>query len=116
MAAVARGIGETSGAVKMAFLGKYFIFIICFLKVQLYMCIYLFLYLPTYIFLSYYFSAVKIFQGFSLNFINQIAKTLGHAVDKLLNGSRVNSHGQVILERKLEFVSRQHGFPRKPKV
>ena len=43
-------------------------------------------------FLSYYFTALNIFQGFSLNF----ARTLGRAVDKLLNGSRVNSHGQFI--------------------
>ena len=43
-------------------------------------------------FLSYYFSALNIFQGFSLSF----ARTLGRAVDKLLNGSRVNSHGQFI--------------------
>ena len=40
-------------------------------------------------FVSYYFSALNIF---SLNF----ARTLGHAVDKLLNGSRVNSYGQFI--------------------
>ena len=40
-------------------------------------------------FVSYYFSALNIF---SLNF----ARTLGHVVDKLLNGSRVNSHGQFI--------------------
>jgi len=40
MAAVARGIGETSGAVQLnGFLGKYFIFRICFLKVQLNLCI-----------------------------------------------------------------------------
>ena len=43
-------------------------------------------------FVSYYFTALNIFQGFSLNF----ARTSGHAVDKLLNGSRVNSHGQFI--------------------
>ena len=43
-------------------------------------------------FVSYYFTALNIFQGFSLNF----ARTLGHAVDKLLNGSRVNSHRQFI--------------------
>ena len=43
-------------------------------------------------FVSYYFTALNIFQDFSLNF----ARTLGHAVDKLLNGSRVNSHGQFI--------------------
>ena len=42
----------------MAFLGKHFIFIICF------------------------------YLGF--------ARTLGRAVDKLLNGSRDNSHGQFI--------------------
>ena len=40
-------------------------------------------------FVSYYFLALNIF---SLNF----ARTLGHAVVKLLNGSRVNSHGQFI--------------------
>ena len=43
-------------------------------------------------FLSYYFSALNIFQGFSLSF----ARTLRHAVDKLLNGSRVTSHGHFI--------------------
>jgi len=35
-----------------------------------------------------------------VNFINQIARTLGRAVDKLLNGSRVNSHGQFIFGRQ----------------
>ena len=44
-------------------------------------------------FLSYNFTALNIFQGFGLNF----ARTLGRAVDKLLNGSRDNSHGQFIL-------------------
>ena len=43
-------------------------------------------------FVSYYFTALNIFQAFSSNF----ARTLRHAVDKLLNGSRVNSHGQFI--------------------
>ena len=38
-------------------------------------------------FVSYYFSALN---TFSFNF----ARTLRHAVFKLLNGSRVNSHGQ----------------------
>ena len=53
MAAVARGIDETSNAVQLnGFLGKHFISIICFLKfeVQLYLCIYLFLDLSIYIF------------------------------------------------------------------
>jgi len=62
MAAVACGIGEASGAVQFnGFLGKYFIFIICFLKVQLYLGIYLLIYLPIYIFLSYNFSVLKKF-------------------------------------------------------
>ena len=47
-------------------------------------------------FLPYYFSALNIFQGFSLNF----ARTLGRAVDKLLNGSRVNSHRQFIFGKQ----------------
>jgi len=47
-------------------------------------------------FVSYYFSALNIFQGFSLPF----AKTLGHGVVKLLNGSRVNSHGQFIFGKQ----------------
>ena len=46
------------------------------------------------------FSALKIFQGFSLNFINQITRTLGRAVDKLLNRSKVNSRGQFIFRKK----------------
>ena len=47
-------------------------------------------------FLPYYFSALNIFQGFSLNF----ARTSGRAVDKLLNGSRVNSHRQFIFGKQ----------------
>ena len=79
----------------MAFLVKRFIFIICFLKMQLYLSLNLFLYLSIYIFILQFFNPEYfqlIFQGFSLNF----ARTLGRAVDKLLNGSRVNSHGQFI--------------------
>ena len=50
-------------------------------------------------FVSYYFTALNIFQGFSLNF----ARTLGHPIVKLLNGSRVNSvihTGSLFLESK----------------
>lgn len=56
------------------------------------------------------------FSRFFFNFINQIARTFGRAVEKLLPGSMVNSHGQFIFgKQKVEFVSRQHGFPlRKP--
>ena len=54
--------------------------------------------------LPYYFSALSIFQSFnSLNF----ARTSGRAVDKLLHGSRVNSHEQQNIGK---FVSREHGF------
>ena len=66
-------------------------------------------YLPVYLFvsffvnlhfLSYYFSVLNIIQGFSLNqrglCLNRLERTLGRAVDKLLNGSRVHSHGQFI--------------------
>ena len=37
-------------------------------------------------------SPLKIVKGSSVNFINQIARTLGRTVDKLLIGSRVHSH------------------------
>ena len=51
MVAVACGIDETINAVHLnGFFAKRFIFIICFLKVQLYQRIYLFLYLSMYIF------------------------------------------------------------------
>ena len=85
---------------RQATLGEHFIFIICFLKVQLYLCIYLFLHSSIYIFLSYYFSALNIFQGFRLSF----ARTLGRAVDKLLNGSRVTS--PAVYLRAIEHVFR----------
>ena len=51
------------------------------------MCIYLFFLFVNRLFFYLLFSALNIFQGFSLNFINQIARSLGRAVDKLLNGS-----------------------------
>lgn len=74
------------------FFGKIFYFSICLLKVQLYPCVYLFVDLHFFILV---FSALKIFQGFSLNYINQVARTLRGAVDKLLNGFKgEQSHGQ----------------------
>ena len=78
------------------FLVKHFIIIICFLKVQLYQCIYLFSLFVNVHSLSYNFSALNIsVQGFSLNF----ARISGRAVDKLLNRSRVKIHtGSLFLE------------------
>ena len=76
----------------MAFLVKDFIFIICFLKVQLY------LYLRFFISL---FSALNLFQGFSC------------PVDKLLNLSREFTLAVYFWKAKLEFVSRQRDFPTK---
>ena len=76
----------------MAFLGKTFYFynlISQSATLPVYLLVSLFVNLH---FLSYYFSVLNIIQGFSFNF----AGTLGRAVDKLLNGSRVNSHGQFI--------------------
>ena len=65
--------------------------------------VYLFICQPT--FLSYYFLPLDIFsRSFSLNF----ARTLGRAVDKLLNGSRVNSHGQFIFGKQSLSLFRQH--------
>jgi len=52
-----------------------------------------YLFADLHFFVLQFFSAEKVF---SLNFINQIVRTLGHAVDKLLNGSRVKSHRQFI--------------------
>ena len=88
----------------MAFMGKLFYFYIFFLKVQLYLCICLCLYVSIYIFYILQFQVLKMFQGSSLNFINQIVRTLEWAANKLLNGSRVNSHRQFILESKAWFV------------
>ena len=85
----------------MAFL----VIIICFLKLQLYLCIYLFLYLSNN-FLSYNFSALNfLVQSFSLNF----ARTLGRSVDKLLHASRVNLHGQFIFGKQSSGLFRSRG-------
>ena len=44
---------------------------------------------------------LKFFQRFSnLNFISQIARTLGRSVHKLLNGSMVNLYGQFIFGKE----------------
>ena len=56
-------------------------------------------------FLSSYFLALKTFQGFSLNFMNQTARTLGRAVEKLLNGSF--TWAVYFGKAKSEFLSRQ---------
>ena len=99
MAAVARGIDETSNAVQLnGFFGKTFYFFNLFSQSAT---------LPVYLFVSLFvnlhFFYLTIFQpwifsvqGFSLNF----ARTLGRAVDKLLNGSRVTSHGQFIFGKQ----------------
>ena len=89
MAAVARGIDETRDAVQLnGFFGKKIYFFNLFSQIAT-LFVSLFVNLQV---LSYYFSTLNIFQGFSLNF----ARTLGCALDKLLNGSRVNSQRQFI--------------------
>ena len=82
----------------MAFLGKLFIFIICFPKVQLYLCIYLFLYLSIHTFYLTIFQRWILFKVLVWTVCKE--RTLGRAVDKLLNGSRVNSHGQFIFGKQ----------------
>ena len=90
MAAVSREIDETCYAGKTFYF--YNLFSTC---ATLPVCLFVspFVHLQ---FVSYYLTALNIFQGFSLNF----ARTLGHAVDKLLNGSRVNSHEQFIFGKQ----------------
>ena len=90
MVAFACGIDETSNAVQLnGFFGERFYFYN--------LCNFTSVIICQSTFLSYYFLALNIFsRSFSLNF----ARTLGHAVDKLLNGSRVNSHGQFIFGKQ----------------
>lgn len=97
MAVVSREIDETCNAVQLnGFFGKTFYFYNLFSQsATLPVCLFVSLFANLQ-FVSYYFSALNIFQGFSLTF----AKTLGHAVVKLLNGSRVNSHGQFIFGKQ----------------
>ena len=63
---------------------------------QLYLCIYLFLHSSIYIF------CLTIFQPwmFFKVLVSALLRTLGRAVDKLLNGSRVTSHGQFIFGKQ----------------
>ena len=79
-------------AVKWAFLGKLFFYNLFSQSATLpvYLFVSLFVNLQ---FLSYYFLALSIIQDFILNF----ARTLGRAVDKLLNSSRVNIMGDKLL-------------------
>ena len=92
MAAVARGVDEMCNTVHLnGFLGKHVVFSKCNFT-----CVLVFFSICQCIFLAYYFSVLNIFQGFSLNF----ARNLGRAVDKLLHGSRVNSHGQFIFGKQ----------------
>ena len=102
MAAVSPGIiDETSNAVPLNgfFLGNILFLLFVFRKC-IFTCVFICSFFVNLHFLSYYFSALNIIQGFSLNqrglCLNRLERTLGRAVDKLLNGSRVNSHGQFI--------------------
>jgi len=76
MAAVARGIGETGSAVQLnGFLGKLFYFYNLFSQsVTLPVYLFVSLLVNLQFFILLFFSA-EIVQGFSLNFINQIART-----------------------------------------
>ena len=107
MAAVSRGIiDETSNAVPLNgfFLGNILFLFFVFRKC-IFTCVFICSFFVNLHFLSYYFSALNIIQGFSLNqrglCLNRLERTLGRAVDKLLNGSRVKIHtGSLFLESK----------------
>ena len=70
---------------------KRLIFITCFLKVQFYLCIYLFVCQSTFFILQFF--SPECFQFKVLDGLN-FARILGRAVDKLLHASKVN--GQFI--------------------
>ena len=95
MAAVPRGISETSG--------KIFYFCNLFsIKVQLYLWIYLLLNFSIYLLvILLFFSAEHFLNFFSFNFIRQSnGESLRRTVDKLLNGLRVNLHGHFIFAKQ----------------
>ena len=79
----------------MAFLGKVFFFNLFSQSAPLPVYLFVSLFVNLH-FLSYYFSALNIFQGFSLYF----ARTLERTVDKLWNGSRVIHTDSLFLESK----------------
>ena len=100
MATVASGIDETSNVVQLNdFFGKIFYLYNLFsqsatLPVYLFnLCLYLSISCQSKYFLSHYFSALNLFQGFSLIFRE-------HYDAQLLNLSRVNSHWQFIFGKQ----------------
>ena len=97
----------------MTFLGKHFILIMCHSKSAT---------LPVHLFVSLFVNVQVLYltifnaEYFSRFYFELYENFKGRAVDKLLNGSRVTSPAVYFWKAKLEFVSRQHGFPTKPKV
>ena len=95
MTAVARGIDETRNAVQLN--GFFWEKIYLFSQTAT---------LPVYLFdfyLSIYFSILPFFSAeyfFNVQFSLNIARTLGRAVNKLLNGSRFYSHWQFIFRKQ----------------
>ena len=91
---VARGIDRTSNSVQLNGFFREKMYNL-FLKVQRYLRVHFFsLFVNLHFFLPWSFSSLNIFQAFSLNFV----RTLGRAQ---LNGSDLNSHGQLFLESKV---------------
>ena len=113
MTAVGRGIDETSNTVQLnGFFGKTFYFYnVSFSKCN-FTCAFICFFICQCACFSSLFSTLNISQGFSLNF----PRTLKDAyLTSCRNGSRVTSPAVYIWKVKLEFVSKQHGFPTKPK-
>ena len=59
-------------------------------------CLFVSLFVSLHFYLTIFQPVIFSVQGFSLN----VAIILGHTVEKLLNGSRVNSHGQFIFGKQ----------------
>ena len=76
----------------MAFWVKHFIFIISFKSATLPVHLFVSVFVNLFFYLTIFQLRIFSVQGFTLNF----ARTLGRPVDKLVNGSRINSHGQFI--------------------
>ena len=114
MAAVSRGIiDETSNAVPLnGFFWGNILFLLFVFRKCIFTCVFICFFVNLH-FLSYYFSALNIIQGFSLNqrglCLNRLERTLGRVVDKLSNGSRVNSHGQFIFGKQSLSLFRSRG-------
>ena len=76
-------------------------------------CVFICFFIRQSTFLSYYFSALNVFQGFSFSFAENF-RTRSWQVVEWFKG--YFTRAVYFWKAKLELVSRQHNFPTKPKV